>query len=733
MILCGMKKIVMKNQEKTGANNMKKTIFYVLLLLLMISQINIPISAETYIPSRVINLVYDDSGSMIRTNGTYVDTWCQAKYAMEVFAAMLGEKDTLNIYYMSDYVTGTQAKPKISLGGSADATVTARNVNTIHELVTDCSDTPFNAVKKAYADLKAVTSDERWLVVLTDGEFNETNNSTVENHFHEYVAESGVKIMMLSMGPNAALINSDPENNIFFEKAVNTKEIPGKLTGICNRIFQSNALPLDKQNLYASFNVPMTQLIVFAQGKNVSIGNIKGKDGTDIAPNSNVSVSYSTVATIDKNYPQNQVVVADNLMGYVATFDTDFEAGDYKFNVTGTEDIQVYYKPNVSIAAYLYDGEKEVTAEENLVSGTYRLEFGFVNGTNGEKVTDTSLLGNIAYQSEIINKTHSGEELVTSAKSGDTITIKEGTLDIDVTASFLEYNTVNTKLSYQIYSKSDLIFAFEDKPVYTLNCDGFKNPDDAMILTVKISDGTDERPLTPEQWELLEEPKITTKEKLGDFRIEKTEEIGKYFVYPTLKDNDPMETATGKIDIIVSGGFTQGLSAAQGEIEDSFQINNEIGFLERVKDWLSKYWKQLLGFLTFLFLLFGYIPPFKKYLPKKIKKRPLIECRAEKIGMKDTEAHGKYQKSILSTLIPYKAETGFVTFSPSPHKKTALLKGAGGHGMYVMNVKSFAGKDEFAFNGMAIEEGRKKPYRISGGSTISLKTQEYLYTCYLNR
>lgn len=101
--------------------------------------------------------------------------------------------------------------------------------------------------------------------------------------------------------------------------------------------------------------------------------------------------------------------------------------------------------------------------------------------------------------------------------------------------------------------------------------------------------------------------------------------------------------------------------------------------------------------------------------------------------MKDTEAHGKYQKSLLSTLIPYKAETGFVTFSPSPHKKTAQLKAAGGHGMYVTNAKSFAGKDEFAFNGMAIEKDRKKPYRISGGSTIALKTSEYLYTCYLNR
>ena len=41
--------------------------------------------ADTYIPSRTINLVYDDSGSMLRIDGTQtcVDTWCQAKYAMD--------------------------------------------------------------------------------------------------------------------------------------------------------------------------------------------------------------------------------------------------------------------------------------------------------------------------------------------------------------------------------------------------------------------------------------------------------------------------------------------------------------------------------------------------------------------------------------------------------------------------------------------------------------------------
>ena len=61
-------------------------------------------SAQSLYVRKIVSVVYDDSGSMIEDdNGTYVDRWCQAKYAMEVFAAMLGEKDTLNIFFMSDY------------------------------------------------------------------------------------------------------------------------------------------------------------------------------------------------------------------------------------------------------------------------------------------------------------------------------------------------------------------------------------------------------------------------------------------------------------------------------------------------------------------------------------------------------------------------------------------------------------------------------------------------------
>lgn len=288
-------------------------------------------------------------------------------------------------------------------------------------------------------------------------------------------------------------------------------------------------------------------------------------------------------------------------------------------------------------------------------------------------------------------------------------------------------------MNYQVYCSNDLIFTFKDKPTYTLNTDGFTNPNDPLILNVKIDSGEGIVDLTAEQWELLGTPKITTTADLGEFKIEKTETIGEYKVYPTLKDNDPMKTAGGTIPVKVEGDFKQGLSSAQGELDDSFQINNTITFMDRATKWLKENWLKLTLWILLLLLILGYIPPFKKYLPRKLKKRPIIECSAEKIGVKDKEVHGKFQRKMLTTLIPYKAETGFVVFSPSPYKKTAQLRAGGGNGIYVTNMKMFAGKEEISFNGMSIDAGRVKPYRISSGSTISLKTAEYTYTCYLNR
>ena len=115
-----------------------------------------------------------------------------------------------------------------------------------------------------------------------------------------------------------------------------------------------------------------------------------------------------------------------------------------------------------------------------------------------------------------------------------------------------------------------------------------------------------------------------------------------------------------------------------------------------------------------------------------MKQRPTIDCAAQKITLRDTTADGKFIKNKLSIIFPYKAETGRLTFSPSPVRKTAIVKAGGGGQMWILNTADFRGKGNITFNGMSIPEDYKGNYRISASTYISVLTPEYTYTCVPN-
>lgn len=124
--------------ERIRKRKQKAVLFSILLIIITLFTGFISLADED-LPTRVIHVVYDDSGSMIETGGQKVDTWCQAKYAMEVFAALLGEKDTLNIYAMSDYEGSLQSPPRLTLNGSDGQSA---NVAKVHGMLTKAGNTP---------------------------------------------------------------------------------------------------------------------------------------------------------------------------------------------------------------------------------------------------------------------------------------------------------------------------------------------------------------------------------------------------------------------------------------------------------------------------------------------------------------------------------------------------------------------------------------------------------------
>lgn len=76
-----------------------------------------------------------------------------------------------------------------------------------------------------------------------------------------------MKIVFLTIGQNTDRVDTDPEHGIFAENAASSAEVIDRVTTISNQIFERNALSgIDAQNGSFSFDVPMSQLIVFGAG-----------------------------------------------------------------------------------------------------------------------------------------------------------------------------------------------------------------------------------------------------------------------------------------------------------------------------------------------------------------------------------------------------------------------------------------------------------------------------------
>jgi len=437
---------------------MKRSIV-LLLCLALINSIFAPfISAQSYTTdqrSKAIHVVYDDSGSMIidDNTGKYLDRWAQAKYAMEVFAAMLEEKDTMRVYYMSDFDVKHHGKvnapARIEITGSKDA---QSRVNEIHKTITEAWNTPYDTVAKAYDELKKTNAVDKWLVVLTDGDFNQENGIPLEkeeevkklgekvnSYFSQYINESDdVRIIILAMGDIIKTVFKEDRGRIFYEQAKNNNEILGKITSICNRIFNRNKLSFTNETRREfSFDIPMLELLVFAQGDKAEVKSISG-DNT-YKPNKPVNVRYSEVAAL--NYRNDPVIIPRRLTGVVAAFQ-DIKKGAYSLDIAGAETVEIYYKPVVNVDINLLKKGRKIKIQD-IVEGDYQIQYGIVNEEGN--FFESSLLGNVTYEATLQNNGQT-----TPIKSGDTVKLQQGDLKAHVQAHFLEINTAENTVTGRV-------------------------------------------------------------------------------------------------------------------------------------------------------------------------------------------------------------------------------------------------------------------------------------------
>lgn len=705
-----------------------------LMLILCSSMLLIRVNAETITeePSRVINLVYDDSGSMVvDDNDNKTDAWCQAKYGVEVLAAMLGKQDRLNIYVMSDINKNPDAGPHLQLDGSNGA---AENVAKVHKMVTTLWETPFQTVTNAYNDLTKETADEKWLVVFTDGVFNmpDKNGNQDPGSFFDKKADD-IKVLYLAIG-KAKEISGNDARDIYAYKA-SSDEILEKLTEVSAQIFNMHKIKADKSGAF-SFDVPMRELTVFAQGENVDIKGIANGEGKNISGGAApVNVRYSEAPETGKNaFPDP--LVNKKLKGSVCTFTGDYDPGDYKVDAGSAETIEIYYKPNVEIAAFVTDSEgNEITDDiSSLEAGEYNLEFALVRAGTKERIGPSELIPDVTYEAVITNN---DKEQVYDPSTGK-VTLEEGDVTIEAKAHYLDYNTVSSTLKYHIFKNKKIEFSMMDpEAVLTVTKKGM----DGGPLKVKATlDGKD---FTAEQWADMDDPSTEMKiertfwqrliraNKIKDVRLVKTDTPGVFDMFVDLPDKGPAGGPYSTFNISSNYDKQHGEELWSGESEMTVPINDD-------RPWFIK-WKWLIIVLAtlaaILALVLGYMPFIKNYLPKSLKRKPNVRCKPETPGDPKQNKPGRFEKDTWSTLIPYKSETGTLKYTPQGMAVTGApklqLKAIKGRRMVIVNTKDFVKKPYVKFDGMPIPKDAQPKYlhKISSNTEIKLTRPGWTFTC----
>ncbi len=498
---------------------------------------------EEKLSSRLINVVYDDSNSMLKENRLW---WCYAKYSLEVFSAMMQDKDSMNIYYMSD---GNKAPRLSNLSG--DKNQQQKNITTIHNTVTYTSGTPFESLERAYGDLKKTGGyDEKWLVVITDGEkFDKLETASDIDKLIADCSANNIKVIYLAIG-EALVPTENQSKGIYVYKAdgqVSSGEtgILSRVTEICQRIFERPAL----KNATSSkivLDVPVSEIIVFAQGSNVSIGNISGAKKT--VSTAAMSASDKDKATLQPGYRDK--INIDVLNASIVTFTPQngnyIAEGTYDLPISANEYV-VYYKPCLDVVLEMYDSNGNKMTDEYIPIGSYTLQY-WLTYPDGHPKYGEKISQNLFDVDYTLYCEADGEKRTLTSNNVD---LKEGEVEISVLAEYLKFSSSNASLKYVVedFTVNDLDVTLEylqqDYRLSTLEKDN-------LGILVKVSKNGG--PIPAEEWENY---KLTCSVDNPDFKVVKNDD-GTFMVYPQYNDGKREGTATGDISFDISVSASNG-------------------------------------------------------------------------------------------------------------------------------------------------------------------------------
>ncbi len=703
------------------------------------SAVNMPLLAAEEIPSRAVYVVYDDSGSMYSGGGQARDRWSYAKYAMEVFASMLNEKDQMNVYYMSDYSKdGPADGPRMELSGSS---LPQKNVEKIHEEMTVSGWTPFETVEAAASDLEKSDADEKWLVVLTDGDFQKDGDVLDEkDQVTEFMddffekKEKDINVTFLAIGNEVVPITEDEEDHVYFERAENSSQILGKLTDISNRIFNMNRIEVPVKTGEFTIDVPMSEITVFTQGNGSAVtGLVDGSGKPAGTMESPVKVS-ATESSDNPSYKDN--VPVRDLQGELVTFSGEFEPGTYKVQAENAQILETFYKPDLDVAAYLTTATGDrIDDFSELPAGDYQIHFELISGIDGSPLPEHNMIerseDGVSYKAVVRNN---GKELDRTFDNGDTITLQQGSMDIDVTAEFLKYNTVTTSLNYSVWNKKTVEFKERDSDAgWKL---GEKLEAESPLVVHMTVEGKEP---SSGEWNMMKVPTASAKSKNGleldPPLVEKGDTPGELLIYPNVEQKEFRKRTYEDAVITLTMDEEVNSIPWKGKKEITVPVTDARPFWVR---WQETFMQNIGWFLLILLLIGVLIGELvKKRLPKMPGQINIESMPKNRRKGKRQNVRGYVEKNLLSCFIPFVPETGTITIVSKeaddiscPRKME--VKGAGSGKMEITNLSKFKNAEtRVSIDGENLDQF-EGTLRIGRSAEIVVYGDENTYTTVLS-
>lgn len=679
-------------------------------------------------PDRQINLVLDESGSMfVDEAGQQVTWWSTAKYSLEVFAALLGPSDTLSVYRMGDYGRNAPSDPTLTISGSDSI---PDRVASVHQLKLKGGSTPWRSVTAAAENLSSSTATEKWLVILTDGVFDDpvgngkkVPKEEVELFLDELANRISAQIAFMSIGTSAVVISeSDSRQSVTVASGA---EVIQTMTTFANATFGRSVVPASTTTGEWAPDIPLREVTLFAQGSDVVIGTAETAAGDAVDP-----VETAAVSWVENPIPLGGGEIYNpppdkTLEGVVARY-TDLPSGSINFNVASASQVDIFYKPAVRFGYSILDAQGQDVGNILKADAPYTLTFSFIDESCAP--VESELLNPVDYGVSVFLN---DKEIFSDLKPGSTLQLPSSQSPGDAYKISMDasYRGGVSSAEFPLFVSDRVNIAY---PVTSLR--EFTSPERGIPyqLVVKPQNSTGDdataaslsREFTPQEWSALDASAVSFDSDSNlEFKFLKGQLPGQATVLVRAPEGDVYAADTGSLS------FTATIPAQQGIQETTiaptaFEVVDDISGFDRFIHWFWTVGIWILVAIFLLILLLGYL--MKKRFPRRLKKRPTIEGIPRVIGQQRLNARGQFDVNGLRRLLPFVADTGTLKYVPAGIMgfRPMQVKAGPRKMLRLTNWKEIAKQSNVQVNGSPLDETTIKEPMFGASAMITADTPQ---------